>query len=251
MFDPTPIDAPNLNNLIAESKLAMQESIDFIMPEDMLINAVNSASDFFNQPHPYIVNTEGTWAMPNDATTFHDDIIGFSRQQMMQMGICGEDSLSLVMTHECCHRALQGNNALDSWSEELACDYFSGVRAAMHDMDTSNVEQALSETTGGSTHPVGSLRVDFLEYGKEVAQELQQQGIPPTFENCMQMFYDHLHSEGHVINSAHEQVSSILYDDLNIKDTNKVNEYSERPCADECQHVTSKWSDRMKFGFNG
>ena len=196
-----------LDNLLHETQVAIQDARDFSLPDDMVINAVNSASDFFGQPHPYIVHEEGTCEMANNSSTLNDDIIGFSRQQMLEMGVYGEDALNLVMTHECCHRALQDYGNLDPWEHELACDYFAGVRAAMQHMDSTHFENALANTTGGDTHPVGFLRVDFIEYGKEVAHDLQQQGVQPTFENCLEHFNNHLIEENQTINHEREAVS--------------------------------------------
>jgi len=185
--------------LIHETHAAIQDARDFSLPDDMVICAVNSASDFFGQPHPYIAHADGTWEMANNPNTFNDDIIGFSRQQMMEMGIYGEDALNLVMTHECCHRALQDYGNLDPWEHELACDYFAGVRAAMQHLDTTRFENSLVHSTGGETHPIGTLRVDFIEYGEKIAHELQHEGIQPTFENCLELFNKHLIDEEQTI----------------------------------------------------
>ncbi|NVO12011.1 MAG: hypothetical protein HXX16_18780 [Bacteroidales bacterium] len=199
-------DDPKLDILRHEAQLVIQDVRDFSLPDDLVISVVNSASDFFGQPHPYIINADGTWEMANDTSTFNDDIIGFSRQQMMEMGIYGQDALSLVMTHECCHRALQNIGNIDPWEHELACDYFAGVRAAMQHIDSSNFENVLINTQGGEHHPVGSLRVDFVEHGKQMAQELIGDGIQPTFENCLELFNKHLSEECQTIQLHREAV---------------------------------------------
>lgn len=59
-------------------------------------------------------------------------MFGFSREQMMEMGIQDEDTLTLVYTHECVHRVLQNMNGFEGNVEDLACDYFFGIHAALN-----------------------------------------------------------------------------------------------------------------------
>jgi len=195
-----------LDNLLHEVEIVKQDVHDFTLPDAIVISAVSSASDFFGLPHPTVINSESTCEFPNDPSTYNDDIIGFARKQMMEMGIYGEDALGLVMTHECCHRALQNYGNLDHWEHELACDYFAGIRATLQNMDTSHFENSLINSSGGETHPTGSLRVNFIEYGKQVAAQMQSEGIQPTFENCLETFNRHLIEEEKIITQHHEAV---------------------------------------------
>jgi hypothetical protein len=202
----TPTGDITLDSLLHEVDVAMQDVRDFTLPNDMVENAVNGASDFFLMIHPAIVDSEATGVWTSNPTTYIDDVVGFSRQQMIEMGVYGQDALDLVMTHECGHRALQAIQ-MDPWTEELACDYLAGIRAGLQHKDVEAFENSLANTQASPTHPVGSLRVDFIEYGKHVAEQMQASGIEPTFNNCMEAFNRHLTEEGTAIAQAHEQVA--------------------------------------------
>ena len=197
------------NELLDETYDAIQDATDFSLPNDMVISAVNSASDFFGLPYPEITYSESTCEMPNDISSYNDDVIGIARSQMIEIGIYGEDALCLVMTHECCHRALQSYDNMDSWEQELACDYFAGVRAVMQNMETSHFEDVLINLQGSETHPIGNLRVDFVEYGMQVAHKLIDDGIQPTFKNCLEHFNQHLIEEKE---SIAEQKDDVLFE---------------------------------------
>lgn len=181
-----------LDHLLQEVQAEVQATYDFLLPDEMVLEAVHNACAFFDLPEVLIVNSEGVCVWPNSAETFSDDVFGFSRSQMMEMGIRGEDSLTLVYTHECAHRALQDYEGIEGKSEELACDFFAGVHASIADIDTERLSDALGQTIESDTHPAGELRVEAIEYGRSVAEELASQGIPLTFENCMERFEEFL-----------------------------------------------------------
>jgi hypothetical protein len=177
------------------------------LPDDMVRSAVSKACDFFGLPEVPVVNAAGTVTWPNDASTYDDDVLGFNREQLMKLGISGEDSLTLVYTHECAHRALQGARN-DDWEEELACDFFAGVHAGLKGMNIANFEAALGSTQGGSSHPAGALRADFIEFGQQVAQDLTARHIEPTFQNCLDRFNQYLVSKGDLVSEYREHCDS-------------------------------------------
>ncbi len=180
---------------------------DVMLPDDMVLSAVTKACDFFGIPEVPVINAHGACVWPNDTLTMDDDVFGFNREQLMQLGINGEDSLTLIYTHECAHRTLQGAYN-DNWEEELACDFFAGVHAGLKGMDIDNFEAALGSTPGGATHPNGALRANFIEYGQQVAQELSERGIPPTYENCLVRLNEHIVEKGSLIAEYRAQFGS-------------------------------------------
>ena len=127
-------DAPMFEEMANNSSQANLESSekrnDAELPDEMVVNAVKRACDFFGLPMPEIKYANGVCVWPNDTRTYDDDEFGFNREQLMSLGISGEDSLTLIYTHECAHRTLQGAYN-DAWEEELACDFFAGVHAGM------------------------------------------------------------------------------------------------------------------------
>ncbi|MDR0505724.1 MAG: hypothetical protein LBH32_02745 [Dysgonamonadaceae bacterium] len=210
-----------LDNLLQEVDIAIQDVRDFTLPNDMVMDAVNGASDFFGMLHPAIIDSGATGVWTLDPMTYGDDVVGFARQQMMEMGIYGQDALNLVMTHECGHRALQAMQ-LDSWTEELGCDYLAGIRAGLQHQEIGIFENSLANTFGSETHPSGSLRVDFIEYGKHVAEQMQENGVQPTFENCMEAFNQHLADESNVIAQAREQIGLLNVDSPELSNSHQV-----------------------------
>lgn len=187
--------APSFEHLMQEVEAEIQDTKDFILPDEMVVHAVERACEFFHLPEVPIVNSEGSCVWPNDPRTPFDDVFGFNRTELMELGIRGEDSLTLIYTHECAHRALQSYPNLDPWEHELACDFFAGIHAGMKEIDTDNFEEALGGTHGSVSHPAGSLRSNFIEYGKEIAEEMQARHIPITFEGCLERFNMHLIEE--------------------------------------------------------
>lgn len=195
-------DTIELNESERNASLANIEKGDKLddktLPDEMVVNAVRRACKFFGIPEVPIVNAHGACVWPNDTRTYNDDVFGFNREQLMSLGISGEDSLTLIYTHECAHRTLQGAYN-DAWEEELACDYFAGIHAGMKGMNIDNFEASLGSTPGGDTHPNGALRAEFIEYGRQVAQEMKAHGIEPTYENCLEYLNKHIEGKGGLI----------------------------------------------------
>lgn len=184
---------------------------DVLLPDEMVVSAVTRACDFFGIPEVPIVNAQGTCVWPNESDTLNDDVFGFNREQLMNLGITGEDSLTLIYTHECAHRTLQGAYN-DDWKEELACDFFAGIHAGLNNIDIDNFEAALGSTPGGTTHPNGALRAHFIEYGQQVAQELSSREIEPTFQNCLVRLNEHIEEKSGLITEYRAQFGSIPSD---------------------------------------
>lgn len=197
------------DHLMQEVNSEIQKTNDLILPDEMVASAIERACQFFHLPEVPFVDSEGTCIWPKDTGTPFDDVFGFNRHELMTLGIQGEDSLTMVYTHECAHRALQSYKNLDTWEHELACDFFAGVHAGMAGIDTENFEEALESTKGSASHPTGSLRSDFIEYGKEVAKELEARKIPVTFEGCLERFNAHLIEENETI-TQYRQASNLI-----------------------------------------
>ena len=193
------------DTLINEVNAEIMATNDFLLPDEMVLSAVTRSCDFFNLPEVPVIHADGTCVWPNDTTTYADDMLGFNRAQLMEMGISGEDSLTLIYTHECAHRTLQGAYN-DSWEEELACDFFAGVHAGLRDINIDNFEAALGATTGGASHPEGALRAEFIEFGQQIADEMQERGIEVTYEGCLERLNQHLEEKEGLIAEYRQRV---------------------------------------------
>lgn len=162
------------------------------LTDEMVLQSVQEASDFFNMKAPMDVHEDWTTGvMTGIPFTENDDILVFNRQQMLDMGITDKEGFDLVMTHEGAHRALQGiNTGFDSHQEELCCDYMAGVRAGLNGLDEGKMEASVSGTIESETHPDGAARVAAIEAGVSFAHDYMEahNGTPPTFSECFDHF---------------------------------------------------------------
>lgn len=205
-----------------------------ILSDELIMDSVRNASTFFKIEDPMlVVEYTTTGVLPNDDVSPNDDILVFSREQLVDLGITGKDGLDLVMTHECTHRMLQGMDHLNlsSHQEELCCDFMAGVRAGLNDIDVSQVENAISDIPASSTHPSGNMRVSSIEEGFEFAKKYYaNNNEAPTFEVCLDCFLDKfdfgakitMESGGLAAYSSGETAGGVgfvddAHDDINIK----------------------------------
>lgn len=162
------------------------------LSDEMVLQSVKEASDFFNMNAPMNVHEDWTTGVITGMSfTENDDILVFNREQMQSMGITDKEGFDLVMTHEGAHRALQGlNTGFDSHQEELCCDYMAGVRAGLNGMDEGKLSASLSDAEESQTHPDGAARVKAIEDGVSFAHEYMEShnGTPPAFSDCLEHF---------------------------------------------------------------
>ncbi|MCM1501314.1 MAG: hypothetical protein NC115_01445 [Bacteroidales bacterium] len=207
------------------------------LTDDMVQSAVTRACDFFGIPEAPVVNANGTCVWSNNPSTYEDDVLGFNRDQLLASGISGEDSLTLIYTHECAHRVLQ-DVYTDDWEEELACDFFAGVHAGMRGINMNNFEAATGNSGGSTSHPAGALRADFIEYGKQIVQEMQDRGIEVTFEGCMSRFNEHLSEKDELITEYRAQVLSDETEGMERHPRKGVKDYKVCATSHGCSGAT-------------
>ena len=174
------------------------------LEDESIRTAVHDACRFIHIDDLPIKYTENTGIFTNNPETLCDDILGIGRQQLIDLGIDNEKALSLVCTHEIGHCMLQqlsAENVVTGWNEELSCDAFMGWRAAIENIDTSDVENSIKDKPGTSTHPNGELRLRYIEIGKEIGEDLKNHDIPVTAENIMERLVDHLNKDATLITS--------------------------------------------------
>lgn len=210
---------------------------DYALSDEMVLSAVTRACDFFGIPEVPVVDAQSTRLWPNDPTTYDDDVLGFNRDQLVASGITGEDSLTLIYTHECAHRVLQ-DVYTDDWEEELACDFFAGVHAGMRGINMNNFEAATGNSEGTISHPAGALRADFIEFGKQIVQELKDRGVEVTFENCLNRFNEHLSDKDELITEYRAQVLSDETEGMERHPRKGVKEYKVCATSHGCSGAT-------------
>lgn len=212
---------------------------EFLIPDEAITAAVSNACEFFGLPEVPIVNSDGVCVWPNDVHTSFDDVIGVNREQLSDMGMISSDSLKLAYTHECAHRALQGYEIYDGPQEELVCDYFAGIHAGLNDIDSEQFEEALRRTVASESHPDGALRIQSIEYGKQIAADIKVQGITPTFEYCLDRFEDFQNGQTDIDEVHHlsDNGSEISFGSAYSKE-----EYAAK--AENCYKEAEKYYDK-------
>lgn len=171
---------------------------EYNLPDDVVKNAVHDACDFFHMDDLQVKPDVSTGVYTNDPTVLNDDCLGFSRQQMLDMGIHDEQSLSLICTHEAAHCMLQylsTTHELSNWQEELSCDAFMGVRASLQGIDTTVIEKSLGDESASPTHPYGDLRLRYIEIGKHIGDDLRNHDLPVTAQNVLARLNDYIEND--------------------------------------------------------
>lgn len=209
---------------------------EFMMPDAMITEAVGNACDFFNLPEAPIVNTDGVCVWPNDTQTTLDDVFGLNREQLEDLGITSPNAVTLAYTHECAHRALQGYEGIEGKTEELACDFFAGIHSELNDIDSEQFEKALGSMSESESHPDGSLRVEAVEFGKQVAADMTAQGITPSIASCMDRFDDFMEEHENEIHPSSVNVNHA--ETLSFGAAYSPSEYAEKAanCYKEADH---------------
>ena len=215
---------------------------EFLVSDEAITSAISNACSFFGLPEVPIVNSEHVCVWSNDKHTTFDDMIGINREQLTDMGIISNDSLKLAYTHECAHRALQNYDTYERQHEELVCDYFAGIHAGLNDINSDQFEEAIGKTNGSETHPNGTLRVEVIEYGKQIASEMKAQGIEPSFEYCLDRFDDfHPTNSDFAFNNCHIGNHDSL---ISFGSAYSKEEYIAK--AENCYKEADKYADKAQ-----
>ena len=206
------------------------------LSDEMISQSVEETCDFFHIEEPSLVS-EGwtTCVYPNNDFTLQDDVLIFNREQLLDMGISGKNSLELVMTHEGTHRVLQGMEYLefDAHQEELCCDYMAGVRAGLNDIDLSQMENSLMYTLESETHPAGVDRVESIEAGVRFAQQYYAEyNMAPTFNDCLIAFKDEFQI-------SQNEIGDVSEDLINLRDESSTSIFSVYSDSEESAGVVA------------
>lgn len=154
---------------------------------------IHSACNFFGIAYPMLIidltnKKYGQTMFVNvDPVSFNDDVICFNTRQLQELGVRNKDAFTLIMTHECAHRYYQ-QFPFDGpfgghWKEELACDFYMGVRSVIEQLDIRGVISGIRYLQGGKTHPDGDLRRDAIQFGINTVLQFLNNGTPRTLAN--------------------------------------------------------------------
>lgn len=143
--------------------------------------AAHSACKFFGIPDADLIKGDAIGVYRGCDVFLDNDVFEYNLDQFKDMKCVSFEDMTKIWAHECGHRIL-GDEFKDSWTKELGADFFSGVRSEMLGLPTSNFEKMLGSTKGSETHPNGNLRVNAIQFGREVVRIYQSKGIEPTIE---------------------------------------------------------------------
>lgn len=161
--------------------------------EDVLIERLQTAEQavgkFFNLPEVPMTKGDSISVELHDLRTATDDRMLYNLDQFKSMGCLTFTDMTKILAHEYGHRMLQ-NEGVGQWACELGGDYLSGALSEMLGLPSSNIEPLLGQQEPSLSHPGGDLRVEATAYGHEVVNDMMQQGIHPTIENCLEKFLE-------------------------------------------------------------
>ena len=159
-------------------RASMKKLLRYGLSENDCIEGVQKACEFFGIPMPALITDltnkpfGETMFINFDSQSYDDDIICYDLEQLLKLGIRNVLAYTLVMTHECAHRVLQNTDLPGrdggQWEEELAADFFVGVRAGLEGFPHNTlkaVRDGLEKGKGSKSHPCGWLRSEIMSYG--------------------------------------------------------------------------------------
>ena len=210
--------------------------IEQYFDDSTIIDSVHESSEFFNIDNPAVIQESVTTGVyPGNPLTERDDILIVNRSQLDSIGITDKEGLDLVMTHEAAHRALQGMGLdFSSHEEELCCDYMSGVRAGLNNMDASKMGDSLLNTQESLSHPSGTDRAGAIERGEEFARDYYaNHGCAPSLSECIEDFSQNVINEHGLITLRNESSSLLLTSSQNMFENEVLGEESLLPDNEE------------------
>lgn len=148
------------------------------------------------------------------------------------MGVSVEDMMK-IWAHECGCRILEKDNSLSAWAKELGAGFFTGVRSEMLGLPKSDFEKVLESAKESETCPEGTLRVNAIQYGRDVVRRFQSNGVEPTIENCKEEFVNSPYSKITYENQGSPKFNVIVKDKLSEnaelpRDTDNTNSNPNR-----------------------
>ncbi|MBQ6731612.1 MAG: hypothetical protein IJR06_00620 [Paludibacteraceae bacterium] len=165
---------------------------------DECMRALQTACDFCKIPVPETIydltnNPDGqTMFLNSNPDSYSDDIICYDLEQLKALGVNSYDGLTTIFVHENVHRLCQNKTIpgqmFGQWEGELVADYFMGVRAYLENLKIDSVIAGLAATRGSGSHPPGTLRKEYINYGKTEAYLHTLRHIPFGIEDYYKCF---------------------------------------------------------------
>lgn len=149
--------------------------------------AAHSACKFFEIPEAELTEGNSIGVYRQCDIFLDQDVFEYNLDQFKDMKCTSFEDMTKIWSHECGHRILRLDYP-NPWTQELGADYFSGIRSEMLGLPSSNFEEMLGSTKASASHPAGNLRVQAIEYGRNIVRNFEANGIQPTIQNCKAAF---------------------------------------------------------------
>lgn len=150
--------------------------------------AAKSAGEFFGMPDLQIQKGDSIGVYTMNCDILGDEVLEYNIDQFKDLRCDSFEDMTKIWSHEMGHVILQREYPMGGWVDELGSDFFTGIRSEMLGIGTGNFEKSLGKTTASISHPGGRLRIDAINYGREVAAQMKRDGITPTWQNCIEKF---------------------------------------------------------------
>lgn len=165
-----------------------------------VVSVIEEIAAFFGIPAPSLCDKCSTILEIMTADDAKECELYYNLQLMKKAGINNMDTLRLSLVHEISHQLLFNIRFMlfenELWIQELGADMFVGAFSVMGpDVATGKYKYILRQLPASMSHPDGSLRAAIVEFGRDYAMKLKENGQLKEAKdilNGLPMFvYDH------------------------------------------------------------
>jgi hypothetical protein len=111
---------------------------------------------------------------------------------LKRAGFNNKDAFTAVMVHEMTHKYLIDRTLClcsnEHWSQELACDYMTGIFAQEKGLATGKYKWAVGRMHGADSHPPGWIRGKVVEHAMDYYQRMIERKKTVTVRNSLAGF---------------------------------------------------------------
>lgn len=183
--------------------------------KDEILSLIHETCLFFNQSDSLKVqevNNSNINAQMLSHFSEEDgqDTLFYNLEELLRIGITTIDAFKMILTHELAHRFFKSKKFYGwnqgAWENELACDFFVGVRSQTELISSTGMRWALKDSTGTAHHPPGYLRLQIIAFGKDTAHKLSKQSRPVTFDLYLRAYNFFIERNAEVIFKEQQKV---------------------------------------------
>lgn len=206
--------------------LSMEDFIEKYMQKrltgiskDEILKLIHESCLFFNQPdlptvHEVNNNKINAQMLSHTNEDLTKDTLYYNLDELLRIGITTIDAFKMILTHELAHRFFKNTKFYGwnqgAWECELACDFFVGVRSQAELISTTGMRWALKDSCGSRQHPSGYLRLQIIEFGKEVTRKLSASNHTITFYLYLKAYNFFIEKNAGIIFKEQQRIISAM-----------------------------------------